>query len=70
MADGVYYLLAAAFPVSSDLHSSLLPGEKILLGNTASPLVICNGHVAGNLNLVLRPPRLTDPPLVMGLPLL
>jgi AraC family transcriptional regulator len=69
MADGVYYLLAAAFPVSLDLHSSLLPGEKILLGKAAGPLVIHNGHVTGNPDLVLRPPLLTDPPLVMGLPL-
>src|SRR6266566_5184660 len=31
MADGVYYLRAAAFPVAADLHSALLPGEKQLL---------------------------------------
>ena len=70
MADGVYHLRAAAFPVASDLHSSLLPGEKLLLGNNLSPLVIHQGHVAGDPDLVLHPPRLTDPPLVMGLPLL
>ncbi len=70
MADGVYYLRAAAFPVAADLHSSLLPGEKMLLGNNASPLVIHHGHVSGDPNLVLHSPRLTDPPLVMGLPLL
>jgi len=70
MADGVYYLRAAAFPLAADLHSSLLPGEKMLLGNNASPLVIHHGHVSGDPNLVLHSPRLTDPPLVMGLPLL
>jgi AraC family transcriptional regulator len=70
MADGVYYLRAAAFPVAADLQSSLLPGEKLLLGHNASPLVIRHGHVAGDPDLVLLPPRLTDPPLVMGLPLL
>jgi len=69
-ADGVYHLRAAAFPVAADLHSSLLPGEELLLGNNASPLVIFNGHIAGDPDLVLHPPRLTDPPLVMGLPLL
>ncbi len=68
--DGVYHLRAAAFPVATDLHSSLLPGEKILLGNNASPLIIRHGHVSGDPNLILHPPRLTDPPLVMGLPLL
>ncbi|MGI9059126.1 MAG: helix-turn-helix domain-containing protein [Ktedonobacteraceae bacterium] len=71
MADGVYHLRAAAFPVASDLHSSLLPGEKMLLGNNASPLVIRHGQVVfGDPNLILHPPRLTDPPLVIGLPLL
>jgi AraC family transcriptional regulator len=70
IADGIYHLRAAAFPVAADLHSSLLPGEKLLVGNNASPLVIRHGHVSGDPDLVLHPPRLTDPPLVMGLPLL
>lgn len=70
LADGVYYLRAAAFPSATDLQSSLLPGKNILLGKNAGPLVICNGHVSGDPDLTLRPPRLTDPPLVMGLPLL
>jgi AraC family transcriptional regulator len=68
--DGVYHLRAAAFPVAADLHSALLPGEKLLLGNNASPLIIRHGQVSGDPNLVLHPPRLTDPPLVIGLPLL
>lgn len=70
IADGVYHLRAAAFPFAPDLQSSLLPGEKILVGNNASPLIMRNGHISGNPDLVLHPPRLTDPPLVMGLPLL
>ncbi|HET9919181.1 MAG TPA: helix-turn-helix transcriptional regulator [Ktedonobacteraceae bacterium] len=68
--DGVYHLRAAAFPIAANLYSSLLPGEKLLLGNNASPLVIRQGQVSGDPDLVLHPPRLTDPPLVMGLPLL
>ena len=70
IADGVYYLRAAAFPVATDLPSSLLPGEKMLVGHNTRPLVISHGQVAGDSDLVLHPPRLTDPPLVMGLPLL
>ncbi|HEX7736367.1 MAG TPA: AraC family transcriptional regulator [Ktedonobacteraceae bacterium] len=70
VADGTYYLRAAAFPATSDHRSALLPGEKQLLGNNAGPLIIRNGHIAGDPDLVLHPPRLTDPPLVMGLPLL
>lgn len=70
MADGVYYLRAAAFPAAADLYSSLLPGEKLLVGNNLSPLIIHHGQVIGDPDLVLHTPRLTDPPLVMGLPLL
>lgn len=70
IADGTYHLRAAAFPIATDLQASLLPGEKMLFGNNKRPLVIHNGHVTGNPNLVLHPPCLTDPPLVMGLPLL
>src|SRR6266566_2727778 len=70
IADGVYYLRAAAFPVATDLHSSLLPGEKLLVGHNTSPLIIRHGQVSGDPDLVLHPPQLTDPPLVMGLPLL
>jgi AraC-like DNA-binding protein len=69
VADGVYHLRAAAFPVAADLQSSLVP-EKLLVGNNRGPLVLRNGRVAGDPDLVLHPPRLTDPPLVMGLPLL
>jgi AraC family transcriptional regulator len=68
--DGVYHLRAAAFPVAADLPSSLLPGEQLLLGHNASALVLRHGHVSGDPDLVLHPPQLTDPPLVMGLPLL
>ena len=70
LADGVYYLRTAAFPVASDLQTSLLPGKNILLGKNTDAIVIRNGHISGNPDLTLRPPRLTDPPLVMGLPLL
>ncbi len=69
-ADGVYYLRAAAFPSAADRQASLLPGENILLGANASPLIIHNGHVTGDPDLTMRPPHLTDPPLVLGLPLL
>jgi AraC family transcriptional regulator len=67
--DGVYHLRAAAFPMAADPHSSLLPGEKMLLGHNTNPLVVRHGHVSGDPDLVLHQPQLTDPPLVMGLPL-
>ncbi|GCF07029.1 helix-turn-helix domain-containing protein [Dictyobacter arantiisoli] len=68
--DGIYYLRSAAFPVANDLHSSLLPGTQLLVGSNTSPLILHQGQIAGDPDLILHPPRLTDPPLVMGLPLL
>jgi AraC family transcriptional regulator len=70
IADGVYYLRAAAFPLAGDPLASLLPADKLLLGNNPGPLVIHHGQVWGESDLVLHPPSLCDPPLVMGLPLL
>lgn len=68
--DGVYYLRAAAFPATADPRRALLPGERMLLSNDLGPRIIRHGHSAGIPDLVLHPPRLTDLPLVMGLPLL
>ncbi len=70
IADGIYHLRAAAFPIAENVQACLLPGDNMLLGNNMSSLVICNGHILGDPDLVLHPPHLTDPPLVMGLPLL
>lgn len=70
IADGVYYLRAAAFPQASDLQSSLLPDKNFLVGSSMLPLVVHNGHILGNPDLDLHPPLLTDPPLVLGLPLI
>lgn len=70
LADGVYHLRAAAFPEATELQACLLPGERMLLGNNGSPLIVRHGQVFGDPDLELHPPRLIDPPLVMGLPLL
>jgi AraC-like DNA-binding protein len=70
VADGIYYLRAAAFPLAGDPLALLLPADKLLLGNNPGPLVIHHGQVFGEPDLVLHSPRLCDPPLVMGLPLL
>lgn len=69
LPDGVYYPLAAAFPIAADLQSYFLPGDNLLVGTGASPLMVRRGRLTGNPDIVLRAPRLTDPPLVMALPL-
>jgi len=70
LADGIYYLRAAAFPAATDQRSCLHSDEKMLLGHNLHPLVVHHGQISGDPDLMLHSPRLTDPPLVMGLPFL
>lgn len=69
LPDGVYYPLAAAFPVAADLRSYFFPGKNLLVGTSTSPLIVRKGRFSGDPDIVLRAPRLMDPPLVMALPL-
>lgn len=69
--DGTYHLLAAALPKSTDLLAYLLPEPKSLfVGIGNSPLVVKSGKARGPANIRLRPMQLTDPPLLVSLPVL
>ncbi len=70
VADGIYYLRAAAFPFATEPLASLLPADGLLVGNNPGWLLIQGGRVFGEPNLSLHSPGLCDPPLVMGLPLI
>jgi AraC family transcriptional regulator len=65
--DGRHFLLVAALPVSEDLHTYLLPQDDILVG-IAGPFVVRHGMAQNEVDLVLREPCLTDPPIVSALP--
>jgi AraC family transcriptional regulator len=65
--DGRYFLLVVAFPVSETLHAYLLPQEGILVG-VAGPLMVRRGTTQAQVDLVLRAPYLTDPPIISALP--
>ncbi len=68
--DGCYYVLAAALPLSESPLAYLLPDSGLLVGTSQGPLVIHNGAMSGQPDIVLRPPQSTDPPIVMALPFL
>jgi AraC family transcriptional regulator len=68
--DGCYYVLAAALPLSESPLAYLLPDSGLLVGISRGPLVMHNGAMSGQPDIVLRPPQLTDPPIVMALPFL
>ncbi|MGA7729714.1 MAG: AraC family transcriptional regulator [Chloroflexia bacterium] len=70
--DGLFYLLAAAFPLSDDLLSYQLSDPKqCLAGAGQTPLCVRGGRVtSGEADLTLQPLKLTDPPILVALPVL
>lgn len=69
--DGTYYLFATRLPGDKNALSYLLPErESMLVGVGDQPLVVRRGVASGQVNISLRRMRLTDPPLLISLPLL
>jgi AraC-like DNA-binding protein len=69
--DGRYYLFVAAFPYSLNLLSYLLPDQaQIWLGSGRSPVTVIGGQASHSIDVLLRSPRLTDPPILIALPCL
>ena len=68
--DGSYYLLSAALPLSKEPQTCLSPDSGLLVGMSQGPLVIHFGTMSGDPHIILRPPRLIDPPIVLALPYL
>jgi hypothetical protein len=67
--DGSYHLMAAALPRSKDPLDSLLPGAALRVGRgNGSPLLARGGCVTGVPEVEMRPPRTTDPPVLLALP--
>ncbi|HEX5439416.1 MAG TPA: AraC family transcriptional regulator [Ktedonobacterales bacterium] len=62
--DGRYHLLAAALPWSRNALTYLLPERGILVGVSERPVVVNGGQASAPVELVLRPPCLTDPPIL------
>lgn len=62
--DGRYYLLAAALPWSQNALTYLLPERGMLVGVSEQSVVVRDGQASAPVELVLRPPCLTDPPIL------
>ena len=65
--DGMYRLMAAMFPLSSDPIAHLLPSESVLVAVDPLPVIIGSGIPRRLLALRLRPAQPTDPPLLTAL---
>jgi AraC family transcriptional regulator len=69
--NGTYHLFAAAFPQSEDPLVYLLPDwTNVYVGASHDQLHVSEGTVNGDADLALRKLRLTDPPILVALPLL
>ncbi len=69
LSDGLYHVMVAAVP-AGDPQSLFLPGDGLLVGAGTRPLIIRNGAAAAPVDVVLRRPLDTDPPIVIALPTL
>ena len=71
VADGMYYLLAAALPRLADTLGYLVPDTANLsVGAWNGPVIVRQGKATGRFSISLRPMVLTDPPLLVSLPFL
>ena len=68
--DGPYHLMAAALPFPEDPLEMLLPGDALRVGRGQDPVTVRGGRSGGVADVALRPPRTTDPPVVVALPAL
>jgi AraC family transcriptional regulator len=65
--DGRYYLLTAAFPFFIEPQNYLLAPEGVLVG-IQGPLTVYKGMASEPIDILLRPPCLTDPPIITAVP--
>lgn len=71
VADGTYYLFAAAFPQTRELLSYFLPeASSLLVGAGEQPVNVRNGQADIPVDIRLRALQITDPPILISLPFL
>lgn len=69
--DGRYHVFAAAFPLAEDPLAYLLPdANSLLVGVGDSPVIVRGGKAGGAADVLLRPVRIADPPILIALPFL
>nr|BBH91017.1 AraC family transcriptional regulator [Thermosporothrix sp. COM3] len=66
---GTYYVLAASLPETANPAYFVLPGEQLLVG-MAGPITVRPGELVQGISLFLRATQVTDPPLLLALPVM
>ena len=68
---GSYYLITVALPHPEDPLDSLLPGSALRVGRgNGVPPLARGGSIAGAAEVDVRPPRNTEPTVLLALPAL
>lgn len=62
--DGRFYLLAAAVPRSPSARTYLMSSASPLVGIAERPVLVSDGRADATVDLVLRPRRPVDPPIL------
>jgi hypothetical protein len=70
VADGSYFLVVAGLGWSLDPRDLYLYEEALRGGNVGQQVEVVDGEPTEEVNLVLRPPGLFDPPILLTFPLL
>lgn len=65
--EGSYYLFAAAIPWSAVRSGHLVNPSGLLVGGGGPPVSVTRGVAETRTDITLRPPRLTDPPILIDL---
>ncbi|HYP30168.1 MAG TPA: AraC family transcriptional regulator [Blastocatellia bacterium] len=69
--EGTHYVLAAGFPWTEDPMAHLMTEtSELCVGSSAGPVTVKDGEVKGDMDIVMRPLSLMDPPLLTTPPLL
>lgn len=68
VADGAYHVLAVAIPWPLDLQAFFLP--SLMLRDGMGPCVVSGGRHEHPVDLSMREPLITDPPILIALPYL
>ena len=65
--DGLFELMAAALPAAGGISKFLLPDAALRVGRAREPVLVRAGRAEGRPEVELRPPRITDPPVLVAL---
>jgi AraC-like DNA-binding protein len=65
---GTYYVLASAYDAATDVRGALLAGDNDVLLGVAGPVYVARTRMV-EVHVALRRPDMTDPPVLLALPL-